>query len=137
VDVTNAIQDARLRLAPNISVTFTFDEIANTLSHAGLPQLYFDQMRVIKNHLETVNHPRINKVSASTPHHTRRKLQKTDTWPEWHAAEYVQLNNYFEQGMFDTPTVPPPNSAVFYWVWVYVIEVHENNHKKARAVCDG
>jgi hypothetical protein len=34
MDVTHAIQDARLRLASNISVTFTFDKIVNTLSHA-------------------------------------------------------------------------------------------------------
>ena len=46
--VTHAIRDARLLLAPNILVTFTFDEIVNTLSHAGLPQLYFDHMCVIK-----------------------------------------------------------------------------------------
>jgi hypothetical protein len=140
MDVTHAIQDACLRLASNISVTFTFDEIVNTLRHAGLPQLYFDQMRVVKNHLETVKHPRNNKVSASsTPRLTRQKLQQTDTWPKWRATEqhHVQLNNYFEQGMFGTPTVPPPNSAVFYWVWVYVIKVHKNNRKKARAVCDG
>jgi hypothetical protein len=39
--------------------------------------------------------------------------------------------------MFGTPTVPSPDSAIFYWVWVYVVKETENNRKKARAVCDG
>jgi hypothetical protein len=130
VDVTNAIRAARLLLTPNITITFTFDEIVNTLSHAGLPQLYFDQMRVIQNHITQIRQPTIHKVTAS-PRLTRRKLQQSDAWPEWRAAEHIQLDNYYAQGMFGTHTLPPPNSAIFYWVWVYIVKEMENNHKKA------
>jgi hypothetical protein len=108
----------------------------NTLSHAGLPQLYFDQMLVIKHHITQIWQPMIHKVTAS-PRLTRRKLQQSDAWPEWCTTEHIQLDNYYAQGMFNSPTVPPPNLAVLYWVWVYVVKEMENNRKKARAVCDG
>ena len=136
-DISQAIQAARSSLATHITLTLTFDEVVNTLNHAGLPQLYFDQMRVIQNHLHKLRQPKVHKASVSNaPNLTRRKLRQSDAWPDWLAAEHVQLDNYHAQGMFGTPTVPPPNSAVFYWVWVYKIKEMENNRKKARAVCD-
>jgi hypothetical protein len=137
IGITHDIRDARLLLAPNSVATFTFGEIVNTLNHAGLPQLYFDQMRDIQGHLNNIQRPTINQVIASSPCLTRRKLKQTPEWPEWLAAEHVQLDNYHAQDMFGTPNIPPPNSAVFYWVWVYSVKVHENNRKKAPAVCDG
>jgi hypothetical protein len=82
--------------------------------------------------------PQVNKASISgTPNLTCHKLQQSDAWPEWLAAEHIQLDNYHTQGMFGTPTVPPPNLAIFYWVWVYKIKEMEDNRKKAHAVCDG
>jgi hypothetical protein len=82
--------------------------------------------------------PQINKASISgTPNLTRRKLQQSDAWPEWLGTEHIQLDNYHTQGMFGTLTVPPPNLAILYWVWVYKIKEMEDNRKKARAVCDG
>jgi hypothetical protein len=108
----------------------------NTLSHAGVQQLYFDQMQVIQNHITQTRQPTIHKVTAS-PRLTRRKLQQSDVWPEWRAAEHFQLDNYYAQGMFGTPSIPPPNSVILYWVWVYVVKEMENNRNKARAVCDG
>jgi hypothetical protein len=44
LDVKHAVRDARLSHDTHITVTLTFDKIVNTLNHAGLPQLYFDQM---------------------------------------------------------------------------------------------
>jgi hypothetical protein len=138
LDIADAVQAARLSHVSHITVTLTFDKIVNTLNHAGLPQLYFDQICVIKNHLQKIQRPQINKASISgTPNLTRRKLHLSDAWPEWLAAEHVQLDNYHAQGMFGTPTVPPPNSPLFYWVWVYKVKEMEDNWKKARAVCDG
>jgi hypothetical protein len=42
--VTYAVRDARFFHDTHITVTLTFDKIVNTLNHAGLPQLYFDQI---------------------------------------------------------------------------------------------
>jgi hypothetical protein len=95
-------------------------------------------MRVIKNHLQKIQRPQINKALVSgTPNLTRRKLRLSDAWPKWLAAEHVHLDNYHAQGMFGTPTVPPPNSSLFYWVWVYKVKEMEVIWKKAHVVCDG
>jgi hypothetical protein len=37
--------------------------------------------------------------------------------------------------MFGTPCAPPPQAAIFHWVWIYKIKPEDNNRKKARAVC--
>uniref|UniRef100_A0A7S1VQI3 Reverse transcriptase Ty1/copia-type domain-containing protein n=1 Tax=Grammatophora oceanica TaxID=210454 RepID=A0A7S1VQI3_9STRA len=41
--------------------------------------------------------------------------------------------------MFGEPCLPPPNSAIFHWVWIYLIKENptEGIRYKARAVCDG
>jgi hypothetical protein len=138
LDIANAVQAACLSHISHITVTLTFDEIVNTLNHAGLPQLYFDQKCIIKNNLQNIQRPQINKASVSgTPTLTRRKLRLSDAWPEGLAAEHVQLTNYHAQGMFGTPTVPPPNSSLFYWILVYKVKEMEDNRKKASAICNG
>jgi hypothetical protein len=104
------------------------------LDHAGLPQIYFDQISVVAEHLRTI--PKAHHASAPVKL-TRRSLLRTEEWPEWQAAEHKQLDAYHKQGMFGTPCEPTPDASVFFWVWVYLIKPHENNRKKARAVCDG
>jgi hypothetical protein len=130
LDVTHADRDARLSRDSHITVTLTFeDKIVNTLNHAGLPQLCLDQMWDIQNHLHKLQQPQINKASVSgIPNLARRKLQQSAAWPEWLAAEHIQLDNHYHaQGMFGTPTVLPPNLSIFYWVWVYKIKEMEDN----------
>jgi hypothetical protein len=39
--------------------------------------------------------------------------------------------------MFGAPCTAPVNASVLYWVWLYSIKPHENNHKKVRGVFDG
>jgi hypothetical protein len=68
---------------------------------------------------------------------TRRKLLQQTDWPEWEQAEFKQLDAYYAQGMFGAPVSPDSDFAIFHWVWVYNVKPHENNRKKARAVCDG
>jgi hypothetical protein len=39
--------------------------------------------------------------------------------------------------MFGDPCTAPIDASVFFWVWLYSIKPHENDHKKVRGVCDG
>ena len=48
-----------------------------------------------------------------------------------------QLNQYDKQGMFDHPCIPPPDAAIFLWVWIYKIKEENNDCKKAHTICDG
>ena len=44
---------------------------------------------------------------------TREKLLKQSDWDEWQLSEYLQLNQYDEQGMFGTPVQIQEGMAVF------------------------
>jgi hypothetical protein len=65
----------------------------------------------------------------------RRLLQQTD-WEDWQHLEYLQLNQYSDQGCFGEPTAVDKEDAVFHLVWTYNIKVLDGR-KKARCVCDG
>jgi hypothetical protein len=135
-DVEQAFADLFAQACTSITLTFATNDTAPALNHAGLPQLYADQLAVIKRHIHAISQHKVNSVNANEKL-TRRKLLKRDDWPEWEAAEFAQLDSYHSQQMFGRPVLPPPSAALFYWVWVYIIKTHENNRKKARAVCDG
>jgi hypothetical protein len=68
---------------------------------------------------------------------TCQGLKTQPGWSDWLQSEAEQLDSYDTQGMFGTPCAPPPNAAIFHWVWIYKIKTEDNNRKKARAVCDG
>jgi hypothetical protein len=55
---------------------------------------------------------------------------------EWQDSEYLQLNQYYAQGLFGPPALVDDNAAVFHTVWTYNIKALDLR-KKARCVCDG
>jgi hypothetical protein len=128
--------DARAAGHPYIVVVFTKDDAPNCLSVVGLPQLYFDQLRIMIRHIDNTVLDVVHKAITG-PKFNRRTLQKQLDWNDWLAAEWIQLDNYDNQAMFGAPCTAPINASVFYWVWLYSIKPHENNHKKVRGVCDG
>jgi len=67
---------------------------------------------------------------------TRGKLLKQPDWDEWQSSEYLQLDQYFEQGMFGIPQLVDEDAAVFHTVWAYAIKALDGR-KKARFACDG
>jgi hypothetical protein len=144
-DVIHAIAKARQQNRPNCQFTVTFDELKHTTTQDGVPQLYFDQLNVIRDHLTDIKlaHDHLSDALQMTTggrlhavqKFTRRTLEKRDDWPDWAASEHKQLNQYAKQDMFGSPIPPPPNAAVFNWVWTYVLKT--DGTKKARGVCDG
>ena len=67
---------------------------------------------------------------------TRGKLLSQNDWTDWQDSEYLQLDQYYAQGMFGNPVCSQYRDAIFYLVWTYAIKAVDGR-KKARCVCDG
>jgi hypothetical protein len=72
-------------------------------------------------HLRSVplplNTPLTPEELAYNEKYTRRKLKLLPTWPLWKTAEKQQLDKMNLQGMFGSPTVPPPNAVLLHSLW--------------------
>ncbi|GFH58496.1 hypothetical protein CTEN210_14972 [Chaetoceros tenuissimus] len=66
---------------------------------------------------------------------TRKVLQELDTWEEWEAQEFKQLDDYDAQDTFGPPQDPPPGANLLSLLWVYLVK--DDGRKKARCVCNG
>jgi hypothetical protein len=66
---------------------------------------------------------------------TRSHLLKHDDWMDWQTSEYLQLNQYADQGCFGAPTPVDKYNGVFHLVRTYNIKTLDG-HKKAHCVCD-
>ena len=55
----------------NAILTLTHDELRNSMSSKGVPQVYFDQLNVVQQHLQDIRKSHYDKV---TP--TVTKIQK-------------------------------------------------------------
>jgi hypothetical protein len=105
-DVHQAIALARQDVQTSVLIVFTNDDAKNSLSAVGLPQLYFDQLRVMKAHITHTVQAVVRKAITS-PKSNRLSLHKQYYWPEWRDSEWVQLDNYDKQGMFGIPCTAP------------------------------
>jgi hypothetical protein len=135
-DICLVISAARAARRPSIVAVFTKDDAPNCLSAVGLPQLYFDQIRIMRRQIDNTVLDVVHKAIAG-PTFNCRTLQKQLDWNEWLAVEWIQLDNYDKQAMLGAPCTAPVDASVLYWVWFYSIKPHENNRKKVRGVCDG
>jgi hypothetical protein len=67
---------------------------------------------------------------------TQGKLLKTDKWDQWQQSEWLQLDQYYDQGIFGTPTFVKDKGKVFNVVRIYMIK-DMDQCKKARMDCNG
>jgi hypothetical protein len=74
-DVQEAIALARQAAQTSVIVVFTKDEAKHGLSDVGLPQLYFDQLRVTKAHIAHTVQAVVHNVITG-PKFNRGSLQK-------------------------------------------------------------
>ena len=155
-EVQSAIRLLSQRHAPSCLLTFTHPEISPDISHNGLPiisrddfsQLTHDQLNNRLDLLATgPRFPRVQKYSivesgdvrqyvTRVMRLTRGRLLKQDDWTDWQESEYLQLNQYWDQGCLGMPVAVDHNDAVFHLVWTYNIKAVDGR-KKARCVCDG
>jgi hypothetical protein len=134
-DVCLVISESRSAKNQLIIVAFTKDDAPNCLSAVSLPQLYFDQLRIMKGHFDSTFLTVVHKAITG-PKFTSRTLQNQLDWKDWLTAEWIQLDSYDKQSMFGPPCTAPIDASVFFWVCLYSVNPHKNNHKKVRGVCD-
>ena len=131
------------------TLTFSHPEVSRDISNKGLPiisiddfsQATLDQLnnradiRYRKSY-DVVESGHVLNYTTRVSRLTRGKLLKQQDWDDWHQSEYLQLNQYEEQGMFGEPTAVAADDAIFHLVWTYNIKAADGR-KKARCVCDG
>jgi hypothetical protein len=127
---------------PLCPLFFAFPEIRQDISHDGLPimhsgdfsQATHDQlndqwdyftlspcMQRVMRYLVSNSRGVLNYVTR-VMHLTWGKLLKQNDWHDWQELEFLQLNQYFAQGMFGDPSAVTSVEAVFYLVWTYNIK---------------
>jgi hypothetical protein len=98
-DVRLIISEAPLAKRTSIVISFTKDDAPNCLSVVGLPQIYFDQLQIMRGHIEhTVLTVFLKAITG--PKFNCRTLQKQLDWKYWLAVEWIQLDNYAKQETF-------------------------------------
>jgi hypothetical protein len=60
---------------------------------------------------------------------TRGKLRKQSDWDDWLQVEWLQLDQYDEQGMFSTHVLCTDPTTVFFLVWTYFQKVLDGRKK--------
>ena len=153
-DIKTCIKNARKHQTK--TVTCQFSTINKQAMHPqeGIPLLYHDQMNIISKHLEDIKltdeeqreihqkyykaiEAKINVIKSTKKRAklTRIFLKKQSDWHQWEAAEWKQLQQYEDQGMFSLPVEIPPDANSLPFIWTYVVK--DDGTKKARAPCNG
>ena len=108
----------KARAAGHETTIFSFAQIETKATvTAGIPQLHLDQLRQINRLMQQVrtDHP-APLPDAAVISMTRRKLKLQDDFHLWKAAEWNQLDKYFDQNMFGDPIPRPYGANVLPWV---------------------
>ena len=162
--IISSVEDASSTLrtlvnsgAQSVTLQFSHPEIRPNLSRNGLPivssapftQHVHDQLNnrweftTVAQHLQSsqpthrhVESGGVLNVVNRVMKLTRGKLLKQPDWNDWRDSEYLQLNQYYDQGLFGTPQLVDEDAAVFHTVWTYAIKALDGR-KKARFTCDG
>jgi hypothetical protein len=156
-DVRRALADLVSQHAPSTTLLFSHPEVRPSLSHDGVPivssapfslathdQLNFrwefstvaDYLRTSGTRYEVVNSGDVRNMTTRAMRLTRGKLLKQPDWTDWQSSEYLQLDQYFNQGMLGQPHIATDGDSVFHLVWTYNVKALDGR-KKARCVCDG
>lgn len=123
VSTINDVQDVFTHLCSTsqcaCTCVFAHDEACNSLTLAGTLQLYFDQWRDIRELCQAAHFSTLHVLQSL---HVARKLTQSillrqDDWPLQVAAEFLQLKQYADQGMFGDPAPIPTGAPVFRWVY--------------------
>jgi hypothetical protein len=134
---------------PLCPLLFAYLEIRQDISHNGLPimhsgnfsQATHDQLNNCWDFLTLA--PRLQgpcpydieetgevlNYVTHVMHLTQGKLLKQQDWHNWQDSEFLQLDQYFTQGMFGDPCAVTSDEAVFNLVWTYSIKALDGRKK--------
>jgi hypothetical protein len=141
--------------ASSCILTFMHPDFSPDISHNGLPiisqddstQLTHDQLNNWIDLIEAgpwvqkiwkyniVELGDVRQYVTRVMQLTRGQLLKQDDWVDWQESEYLQLNQYWDQGCLGMPTTVDKDNAIFHLVWTYNIKAVDGQ-KKARCICN-
>jgi hypothetical protein len=130
------ISEARWPNRNFVVVLFTNNDAPNFISSIGIPQLYLNHLRITNGHAANIVLVVVHKAITG-PTSNFRTLQKQLDWKDWIMAEWIKVDKYDNQNMFGPPCTATVDASIFFWVWLYFINTHDNNRKKVSGVCDG
>ena len=154
-EIIEQIEVCKLAKLKHVEITFSTMEKQGLHPQHGVPQLYYDQLQLIAQHIFEIQHldnlqpdlithlnnhdinKVINKLKQKHNHFTLSQLKKRSDWPEWDASIFKQLDQYHDQSTFDEPGPLPKGANLLSLCWVYLIKLDGNNTKKSRCVCNG
>jgi hypothetical protein len=116
IDMMSVHTVADVRLV--ISEASTKDYAPNCPSVVGLPQLYLNQIHIMRRHIDNTVLTVVHKAITG-PKLNHRTLQKQLSWKDWLATEWIQLDNYAKQNMYCAPCTAFIDQSIFFWVWLY------------------
>jgi hypothetical protein len=144
LDVITTLNNCKRRHQEQCKITLSHSQIKEGLTSEGIPQVNIDQFnpRFIMNVDHIIRQePELIRDSGgvfqySSSKLTRGKLMRQDDWSDWQEAEWLQLDQYYSQLLFGSPTKVTDRNNVFHLVWSYSIK-DLDGRKKARCTCDG
>jgi hypothetical protein len=156
-DVKNAFAELHTKGTYTATLLFAHPEIRPNLSHNGLPivssapfsqsthnqlnnywefSTVADHLRSTRSNHTLVSSGDIHNIVNRVMKLTHGELLKQVDWNNWQESEYLQLNQYHDQGMFSLPQTVDEDAAIFPLVWTYNVKALDGP-KKARCICDG
>ena len=148
-DLLNAIKLAQGQA--HITGTVAIPQPISIHPDTGVPQLHFDQLRVIDQHIHAIRHDETQQIDDAPPFDngvqihkamgpplTRKRLMTQPDWDDWFKSEHLQLDQYETQNMFSEPTSLPKDMTdvnVLPMIWTYLTKTC--GRKKARCVANG
>jgi hypothetical protein len=87
-NVRLVVSEARSANIKSVVVAFAKDDAPHCLSVVFLPQLYFNQLWIMKGHIANTVLAVVHKTIMG-PKFNRRTLQKQVDWKEWLVAEFI------------------------------------------------
>jgi hypothetical protein len=141
-DVQDAFATFYANQLTTCTLMFSHPNTSPDISHNGLPisshkefsNFTHDQLN---NHLDLLKRgPRIRRVrqydivisgdvwqyTTQIMRLTHGRLLKQEDWTNWQHSEYLQLDQYANQGCFGAPMLVKKDDAVFHLVWTYNIK---------------
>ncbi len=138
------------------TLTFSHPDTSPDISHNGIPIILVDLFTQfthdqLNNRIDLIQHGiwvqkiwhydilysgKVNNYTTRVMRLTRGRLLKQEDWMDWQNSEYLQLNQYANQGCFGAPVSVKKEDTIFHLVWTYNIKALDGR-KKARCVCNG
>lgn len=152
--IEEAVATARRQGLMKLQVVFSTDQSYGIHPMEGIPQLYFDQLNVIAQHLQqqptiklTNAIPNANTIPPTTQEQSQnpdpdrgkffklKDLKQRPDWPQWRQSRFAMLDQYHNQGMFSQPQPLPAGANALHMLWTYFLKLCGT--RKSRMVCNG